>query len=353
MSESATTATDVFGFGVLMLQLSLEVDRDENRFRNAEEAPFLLEPAEPVEGSDQDSTPGSELAGGEVSGDLVLDQNAPVSAGGFADVYKGTLSASNGELVTVAVKILRVKRSPDEFDQWRLNFKEAVGLVKREALIWRRIKHDFIAPFLGFQIKDRPCLVSLWYKNGNLDTFLRSNPDFRAEEKLRLVYETALALDYLHHSSPPICHADIKPTNVLVSDSIHAQLTDFGLSELLHGPENGILAHIQPTGTKGYQAPELLFGSSPSVESDIFAFGSFIIAAMSGLPPFHDLNAAQTVFAFTRNVLPSPQDHPGLSPKLWELVKECFRLEPLERPNISQVVSVMMYIAKRIEYFVV
>ncbi|KIO24141.1 hypothetical protein M407DRAFT_213258, partial [Tulasnella calospora MUT 4182] len=150
---------------------------------------------------------------------------------------------------------------------------------KREVFIWTRLNHQNIHPILGFRSQPSAHLISNWCYHGNLAEYLRCNPQFSRLEKL---LQTSRGLAYLHSQSPPICHANIKPENILVNDRCEAALTDFGLSQLF--VELGIDG---PKGGPDYMAPELFEAGNPkpSPESDVYAFGGLVLAVC------HHLNA--------------------------------------------------------------
>lgn len=75
------------------------------------------------------------------------------------------------------------------------------------------------------------------------------------------------ALHYMHTGG--VIHRDLKPSNVLMNDSAHAALADFGLARSITSiPEaNG---GIDPTmtdyvATRWYRSPEILLGSTAYV----------------------------------------------------------------------------------------
>lgn len=96
------------------------------------------------------------------------------------------------------------------------------------------------------------------------------------------VQQTARGLAYLHSQTPPICHADIKPENVLVNDFPEAVLSDFGLSRVIQELDSstGLTTGAGPKGSHNYMAPELFEDedSKPTLESDVYAFGGLILA---------------------------------------------------------------------------
>jgi len=87
---------------------------------------------------------------------------------------------------------------------------------------------------------------------------LRGNCD-----QLRLMYEVALAIDYLHsgkatESGHPLLHGDIRPSKILISRDRHAKLTGFRRSKIL---EEHILDvqqnHSVKPGNEIWRAPEI------------------------------------------------------------------------------------------------
>ncbi|KAG9027828.1 hypothetical protein FS837_004158, partial [Tulasnella sp. UAMH 9824] len=215
--------------------------------------------------------------------------------------------------------------------------------IKREMTIWSRTIHPNLHPFLGYRLGAQPRLISPWCRNGNLTDYLRANPGLSRMDKLELIYQAALGLNHLHSLNPPICHADIKPENVLVNDSGEAALSDFGLSRILQelGEPTGLTTSETPRGTLTYMAPELLEEerSRPNRETDVYAFGGLILAVMSGKPPFGHLREVTILRRISRGQTPKSDEHPDLPPddELWNLVRRCWDINPTARPTMREV----------------
>ena len=51
---------------------------------------------------------------------------------------------------------------------------------------------------------------------------------------LKILYQVACGMDFLHAHNPPVCHRDLNPNNVLVFDleydDLLVKVSDFGLS---------------------------------------------------------------------------------------------------------------------------
>ncbi|KIO28574.1 hypothetical protein M407DRAFT_230255, partial [Tulasnella calospora MUT 4182] len=216
--------------------------------------------------------------------------------------------------------------------------------LRRELAVWTRISHSNIHPLLGFKIKPEPCLISAWCGNGNLMNYLGENPNLSRAEKLQLVQQTARGLAYLHYQTPPICHADIKPENVLVNDFREAALSDFGLSRVIQELDisTGLTTGAGPKGSQNYVAPELFedADSKPTLEADVYAFGGLILAVMTGSPPFAQVNSlAKIMFRIIQGKVPQPDEHPQLQrdDPLWSLMVQCWARERQKRPILSDV----------------
>lgn len=90
------------------------------------------------------------------------------------------------------------------------------------------------------------------------------------------LYEVSTAIEYLHEQN--FIHADIKGNNVLISDTLHALLGDFGLAKPTGADTSDTM---KEAGSLMYKAPELYTRQKKTFASDMFAFG-IMIAAVRG-----------------------------------------------------------------------
>ena len=100
---------------------------------------------------------------------------------------------------------------------------------------------------------------------------------------LKLLYDTALGLEYLHHKN--IIYCDLKPSNILLirdkRGKIVAKVSDFGLSREL--PEDASTYETSSTSTKAYMANECYEPTRlRKKNSDMFAFGVTCYFALTG-----------------------------------------------------------------------
>ena len=91
--------------------------------------------------------------------------------------------------------------------------------------------------------------------NGSLEKCLYSDEYFLdILQRLNILIDVASAVEYLHFGySVPVVHCDIKPSNVLLDQSMVGHLSDFGITKLL-GEEDS-MTQTQTLATIGYMAP--------------------------------------------------------------------------------------------------
>ncbi len=145
---------------------------------------------------------------------------------------------------------------------------------------------------------------------------------------LRLGAELAEGLGAMHEAG--ILHRDVKCGNVMIDESDHARLMDFGVSRIL-----GDAAHPTRTGqnmgTPEYMSPEQANGTKVDARSDLYSMGVVLYEVFVGRTPFQ----ADTPAAVLLKHLQEPPLLPassGLPPRLADLIRALLEKDPAHRP---------------------
>ncbi|XP_041025141.1 G-type lectin S-receptor-like serine/threonine-protein kinase At1g11410 isoform X3 [Juglans microcarpa x Juglans regia] len=223
------------------------------------------------------STINSDLQFFELSKIVAATDNFSVSnklgEGGFGLVYKGCLY--NG-------KEIAVKRLSKYSGQGIEEFKNEVAIIAK-------LQHRNLVRILGYCVQgEEKMLIYEYLPNRSLDTFIfdgtkRSLLDWG--KCFDIICGIARGILYLHQDSRlRIIHRDIKASNVLLDNTMHPKIADFGMARIVEGElGDQIEANTnRVVGTYGYMSPEYAMRGLFSVKSDVYSFGVLLLEIISG-----------------------------------------------------------------------
>ena len=180
--------------------------------------------------------------------------------------------------------------------------------------------------------RDTPYLVLPYCKLGSSELLIGNQ--FDDESIWKYILDVSSGLAYLHALTPPIVHQDIKPANILLDDTLHYAITDFGISSQ-KGGVHGSYHDEENSGTLAYMAPERFQeGAQPIPQSDIWALGATLCEILTGDVPFGEEGGRAQV----EEKRPMP-DIPGVSADVQRIVHACLAKDPKDRPTADQIVQ--------------
>ncbi|TFK43201.1 kinase-like domain-containing protein [Crucibulum laeve] len=265
-----------------------------------------------------------------------LRERDAIYGGGFADIYRGSYQGKD-----VALKRMRIFQRGQDRQKMHKN-------LCREALIWQRLQHPHVLPFLGVDSSTFApflCMISPWMQHGTIMKHLEENGSVNISRRL---FEVALGLEYLH--SQNIVHGDLRGGNILVNDEWQACLADFGLTIVSEATVATFTSHTH--GSTRWMAPELhdpesfnLLRSVRTPASDIYSFACVCLEIFTGRAPFHDTPNNTTVILKVlkgqRPKRPRTAGQRAMPDETWKLVERCWSHQPWYRPTTREVVNIM------------
>ena len=110
---------------------------------------------------------------------------------------------------------------------------------EKEARLMQHLEYPAIPKIIDYVETGEYCYLIMEYIKGqSLGELLRSGKRFSLREILALGKEIARVLEYLHSRKPPVCYGDLKPDNLMFSETGHLYLIDLGSAMFDHGKEN-------------------------------------------------------------------------------------------------------------------
>jgi serine/threonine-protein kinase len=148
----------------------------------------------------------------------------------------------------------------------------------------------------------------------------------------RIFQDTAIALGVMHRAG--WVHADIKPSNILVTGKDMVKIIDFGQSCTIGTRKERI------QGTPDYIAPEQVERKEITPKTDVFNLGATMYWLLTGQHvPTMIPKGKPTMTLKKMDSCPPPKElNPAVPPALSSLVMQCVEPDPWDRPtSMTQV----------------
>jgi beta-lactam-binding protein with PASTA domain/predicted Ser/Thr protein kinase len=241
-----------------------------------------------------------------------------LGSGGMADVF---LAEDQQLGRNVALKLLhrRFAADPDFVERFRREAQAAAGL-----------QHPNVVSVYDRGAYDETYFIAMEYLPGqSLKQLIRQEAPLDPVRAIDIVIQILKAARFAHRRG--IIHRDLKPHNVIVDESGHAKVTDFGIARAGASDmtETGSIM-----GTAQYLSPEQAQGHPVSASSDLYAIGVVLYELLTGKVPF-DGESPVTIALKHVSEAPAPLLHlnPGISPELEHVVMWALNKNPADRPQ--------------------
>ena len=242
-----------------------------------------------------------------------------IGTGGMADVYIAEDLRLHRK---VAVKILRSDLARDP---------AFVARFKKEALAAGGLNNPgIVAVFDSGEDGSSSYIVMELVKGHTLRQVLQSDTKISQDEAVQIVTEILEALEYSHEQG--IIHRDIKPGNIMITDSGKVKVMDFGIARALDDIGATMTNTWSVVGTAQYLSPEQATGDNADARSDIYSVGCLMYELLAGRPPFIGDTPVSIAFQHVSAPLPAPSDiNPDIDPNLETIIKVALHKNPDDR----------------------
>lgn len=244
-----------------------------------------------------------------------------VGIGGMGTVYKARDKRKEEAGIKnpfIAIKIVndQYKEHPQVFQTLQMEAAKAQALA-----------HSNIVRIYDFDRDGDIAFITMEYLEGRtLKQMLATHAlqNLHLPQKMALIFEIAAALIYMHKQG--YAHADLKPSNIFITNNLQVKLIDFGFSHSALTPQTVPDTDSILTYSPLYASYEILNGNAATHADDVYALACVTYELLMGHHPYQKKNAQQAQEAQTK-VIPIT----GLHKKQWQALKKALAIKRNER----------------------
>ncbi|WP_433530790.1 Stk1 family PASTA domain-containing Ser/Thr kinase [Micromonospora sp. CA-263727] len=244
--------------------------------------------------------------------------------GGMAEVHRGRDLRLGRD---VAIKMLRADLARDATFQMRF---------RREAQNAASLNHPAIVAVYDTGEEQAPTgetlpFIVMEFVNGRtLKEVLGAEGRLQPRRALEICADMCAALEFSHRHG--IIHRDIKPGNVMLTQTGQVKVMDFGIARALASGATTMTQTSAVIGTAQYLSPEQARGEAVDARSDVYAAGCVLFELVCGHPPFVGDSPVSVAYQHVREAPPTPSDlNPDVTPAVDAIVLKALSKNPLNR----------------------
>ncbi|GII52985.1 hypothetical protein Pth03_13740 [Planotetraspora thailandica] len=244
---------------------------------------------------------------------------APIGRGTMGTVWRAF-----DRSLTRVVAIKQIRQDPALSRAQREELRER---LLREGRSAARVIHPSVATIHdAIEAEGNPWIIMELVEGRSLEQVIEEEGPLPPRMVAQIGYDLLGALRTAHAQG--ILHRDVKPGNVLLTDSGRVVLTDFGIAKA--AGDSPLTQTGMVIGSPGYTAPERARGDYTGPESDMWSLGATLYFAVEGRPAYERASLQETLAALMSEAADPPTQAGPLRPVLDGLLNKdhTVRLSP-------------------------
>ena len=217
-----------------------------------------------------------------------------------------------------------------------------ISRFRREALSAARLVHPNIVQVFdfGFDSGHHQHFIVMEHVPGNsCAELLRDHGHLSLAKSIDVVTQACRGLDYAHRNG--VVHRDVKPGNLLVSDTDVVKLADFGIARATD--QSSITQVGSVLGTAAYLSPEQARGDEAGPRADLYSLGVVTYQLISGRLPYEAASLSELALKQQReSPMPLDQLVPEVPHALAQAVAMALAIDQTARPENAMQLAEML-----------
>ncbi|WP_182887722.1 serine/threonine-protein kinase [Microbispora sp. H10885] len=247
----------------------------------------------------------------------------------LADRYELRVRIGRGTMGTVwraydrsldrEIAVKEIRQDPALSPRQRQELRER---MLREGRMAARVSHPSVATIHDVILADGiPWIVMELVEGRSLEQVIDEEGPLPPRLVAEIGCDLLSALRAAH--AQRILHRDVKPANVLLTETGRVVLTDFGIAKALG--DTALTQTGMVIGSPGYTAPERARGDHTGPESDLWSLGATLYFAVEGRPAYERATVGETLAALMTESADPPAQAGPLRPVLEGLLEKDHR----------------------------
>ncbi|SNT56592.1 Serine/threonine protein kinase [Streptosporangium subroseum] len=231
----------------------------------------------------------------------------------------GTVWRAHDRSLGREVAIKEIRQEPGLSEAQRTELRER---MIREGRMAARISHPSVATIHDAIVEDgSPWIIMELVQARSLERVIEEEGPLPPRLVAEIGVDLLGALRAAHAQG--VLHRDVKPGNVLITESGRVVLTDFGIAKAQG--DTSLTRTGMVIGSPGYTAPERARGEHTGPESDLWSLGATLYFAVEGRPAYERSSVSETLAALMSEQVDPPTQAGPLRPVLEQLLNRDYK----------------------------
>ena len=206
-----------------------------------------------------------------------------IGRGATSVVYLARDAFANRE---VAIKV--IKNQPVEEIDLKRRYRRV--FLNEAALVGKLFHPHILAIYDAASDENLSYIVMEYVKGQTLEHYCDVADLLPISKVAEIIFKCSLALAFAQRHG--VIHCDIKPANILISDSTNIKISDFGAAQY----DEAQHTHLKGIGSPAYMSPEQVQDKEVSYHTDIYSLGVVMYQMLTGKLPFRASSKASLLY---------------------------------------------------------
>uniref|UniRef100_A0A8C2H6X4 Tyrosine-protein kinase n=1 Tax=Cyprinus carpio TaxID=7962 RepID=A0A8C2H6X4_CYPCA len=207
----------------------------------------------------------------------------------------------------------------------------------QEANLMKQLQHERLVKLYAVVTKEPIYIVTEYMANGSFLDFLKTDDGHKLKlpKLIDMAAQIAEGMAFIERKN--YIHRDLRAANILVSETLHCKIADFGLARII---ESEYTAQEGAKFPIKWTAPEAINFGTFTIKSDVWSFGILLTEIVTyGRVPYPGMTNPEVIRNLDRDYrMPCPD---GCPEELYDIMLKCWKERPENRPTFDHIQDIL------------